>query len=371
MRGYSVCPAALFPLTATSNATNAARRVPMSVPFPILDQVSLPSPVRHLTTLANGNELWLKDDSHIHPIYSGNKCRKLARLLREAGRKGAARVTTFGTAGSHHVLATGLLAKACGFSVRAFVISQPWSHHAEQILRASVACGIELVPVDSPRQAIAAVSHLLDAGALIPPGGTNVCGSLGYFDAACELAAQVKRGEVPEPDWIVLPFGTGGTAAGLLAGVNATGLRLTILGVSVVKGSVLAWGARRIADRILGSVDSPHRVKPGQLVVTTQWLGGGYGKETPDGKAATERAICFDLPLDPSYTAKAFAGAWALLEGRKLNNYDSRTLTMPRVPKIVLYWHTLSAPCQLESRLSGAVLLPRQLGSLLRPCPEC
>jgi len=356
--------------TSGSLSPRLVRPFPKAMPFPLFDKMILPSPVRRLVTHGNGNELWLKDDSHIHPIYGGNKCRKLARLLPEAGRKGVARVTTFGTAGSHHVLATGLLAQACGFSVRAFVISQPWSQHAEQVLRASVASGIELVPVNSLQQALTAVSRLTDSGAWIPPGGTNVCGSLGYFDAVCELAAQIQRGEVPEPDWIVVPFGTGGTAAGLLAGVAMTGLGSKVLGVSVVKIAGRTWVAHRIAGRILRLADSRRRVGASKLVVTTQWLGGGYGKQARDGVMATERAQSFDLPLDPSYTAKAFAGAWALLEGTKLNNYDGRSPTMPPVPQKILYWHTLSAPCQLESTPSGAALLPRPLGSLLRPCPR-
>ena len=340
----------------------------MLAPFPILESAILPSPVRHLVTGSHGRELWLKDDSHIHPIYSGNKCRKLAHLLHLAGQKRETRVTTFGTAGSHHVLATGLLAQSSGFSVRAFLIPQPWSEHAEGVLRASVASDIELIAVDSVAHAVRAVARLRGSGMLIPPGGSNVCGSLGYFDAALELAAQVKRGEIPEPDWVVVPFGTGGTAAGLLAGIAAAGLKSKILAVSVVKGPGRTWATLWIAKRIVRGLEGGSRVNPSQIVVTTQWLGSGYGLEFPEGIEATARASKFDLPLDPSYTAKAFAGAWALLEGRKLSDCVAEKLLMPKAPEKILYWHTLSTPSQLQN---GEVIIPSSLRSLLRPCPKC
>jgi 1-aminocyclopropane-1-carboxylate deaminase/D-cysteine desulfhydrase-like pyridoxal-dependent ACC family enzyme len=313
--------------------------------------------------------LWVKDDSKIHSVYAGNKFRKLAHILREAERHDKTRIVTFGTAGSHHVLATARLAKVRGFSVQAMVISQPWSAHAEQVLRASVASGAELVPAMSGVSALRAAVQMMDAqSTLVPPGGSNVCGSLGYFEAAVELARQVQQGELPEPDCIVLAFGTGGTAAGLLAGAAYAGLKSTIVGVSVLRAPGRALYACKLANAILRSIGSNSSVKQDRLVIDSRWIGAGYGFETASGTAATLRAASLDLPLDPSYTAKAFAGALALVEGTKSPIGDNRPLKMPLPSSHVLYWHTLSAPCSLQLNAPNVTMLPRSLRALLRPC---
>src|ERR1700690_680886 len=107
---------------------------PMKQQLSMFAEISTPSTVRCLERTQDGRTLWIKDDSRIHAVYGGNKCRKLAHLLCDAERRDKSRITTFGTAGSHHVLATGLLGKSRGFSVTAFIISQPWSAHAERVL---------------------------------------------------------------------------------------------------------------------------------------------------------------------------------------------------------------------------------------------
>ena len=67
----------------------------------------------------------------------------------------------------------------------------------------------------------------------IPAGGSNELGAGGYVEAARELAAQVRAGVMPEPDLIVVALGTGGTAAGLLAGLALEGMRTRVLAVTV------------------------------------------------------------------------------------------------------------------------------------------
>ena len=335
----------------------------------IFAETTLPSPVRRLDDVSGVASLWVKDDSRIHPVYGGNKCRKLAHILLEAERSQKTHLVTFGTAGSHHVLATGLLAKTRGFSVRAFVISQPWTAHAEQVLGASVASGVELVPARSCLNAARAATQMVECqSALIPPGGSNVCGCLGYFDAAIELARQVQSGELPEPDYIVLPFGTGGTAAGLLAGAEFAGLKSTFIGVSVLRATGRVVYARRMANAILRGVGSTSTVRPDRLIIDSRWLGAGYGFETESGKAAALKASTLDLPLDPSYTAKAFAGALALVKGTEPHSYNDRPITMPLPADHVLYWHTLSAPCSFQLESARTAILPRHLRELLRPC---
>ncbi len=345
----------------------------MKHPLSIFAEIVTPSPVRCLQQTEDGATLWLKDDSRIHAIYGGNKCRKLAHLLRDAENRNKSRLTTVGTAGSHHVLATGLLGKSRGFAVRAYIIAQPWSVHAERVLRASVASNIELIPVGTLWSALKSATQLYDSkSAFIPPGGSNLCGSMGYFEAAIELAQQVKKGEMPEPDYIVAAFGTAGTIAGLLAGAHYAGLKSTIVGVSVLKAVGRSLYARRLANSILRSVGSGSTVHSDRLIIDSRWLGAGYGYATESGSAATSIAASLDLPLDPTYTAKAFAGALSLVKGRKIRaNENAQAPNMAGSPLHVLYWHTLDASDSDNQAGARATILPQKLRVLLRPCPAC
>lgn len=335
----------------------------------LLANLHLPSPVRQLreSGFRQRAALWLKDDSQVHPIYGGNKCRKLVHILAQAEAQGKSDVVTFGAAGSHHVLATALFCRAWGLRARALLVAQPWSAHAQRVLHASVNSGIELVPVGFGARTLGAAIACIDSRCqVIAPGGSNVCGSFGYFEAALELAAQIAGGQIPEPDVIVVAFGSAGTAAGLWAGVEHAGLRSRILAVSVVGMRGRALYAARLARRILQFAGSQAKLDPHRLTVDSRWVGAGYGFESAAARTAIELGVSLDLPLDPTYTAKAFAGALALVVAERVGSIaadpwpgDSRAL------RNVLYWHTLGAMSpQLE--LANVNPIPGKLASLLR-----
>jgi D-cysteine desulfhydrase len=151
-----------------------------------------------------------------------------------------------------------------------------------------------------------------------------------------ELARQVRGGLVAEPDVIVVPLGSGGTAAGLLAGLVHYELKSRVLAVSVVNAPLLRRRVLGLARRTLesmGSLADPGEL-PGRLVVDRSQLGAGYGHAPREYAALAElaRREC-GLALDETYTAKAFAAALALTRDG-----------LPRErPLDVLYWHTLSA----------------------------
>ena len=150
--------------------------------------VHAPTPVRRLDALCQaGVEIWVKDDGVSHPDYGGNKIRKLEWLLSEAERRGARRIVTSGAAGSHHVLATTLFAERAGIAVAAVICPQPRTPHAISMLRATVGTGAELHAVGSMAGVPLGTLRVLRRGDyLIPPGGSNVLGTLGYLRAVAE-----------------------------------------------------------------------------------------------------------------------------------------------------------------------------------------
>jgi D-cysteine desulfhydrase len=157
---------------------------------------------------------------------------------------------------------------------------------------------------------------------------------MGYAKAARELAFQVESGALPEPSLCVVALGSGGTAAGLAAGLVGSSLGTRVLGVCVSHPSwVLQFTARRIANACAARFGAPGaRGDVGRrLAFTTRFIGPGYGRASPDARLAQETADGCGLALDPTYTAKAFAAALAELD----KPLDS--------PSVVLYWHTLSS----------------------------
>lgn len=275
--------------------------------------------------------LWVKRDDLSSDLYGGNKVRKLEILLAAARDAGRRRILTVGAAGSHQVVATALYGTRHGFDVEAVLVPQPRSEHALRNLRVALAQGLRATAAPAWSLAPALVAARWRPGTFfVPLGGSNPAGTLGFVDAAHEVAAQIGAGALEDPDEVVVATGSGGTVAGLALGFEQAGLRTRVIGVAV---SPPTWLLARIARRLifgtaaLAGVSSSVASRASKRVdVDGRWLGRGYGHPTRAGDDATARARAWGLVLDPTYTAKAFACA----------------LARASAGKKVLYWHTLS-----------------------------
>jgi 1-aminocyclopropane-1-carboxylate deaminase/D-cysteine desulfhydrase-like pyridoxal-dependent ACC family enzyme len=341
-----------------------------------------PTPVTRFDALSDERvEVYVKNDGATSELYGGNKVRKLEFILADARRRGARRLVTLGAAGSHQALTLALFGREHGFDVSAVLTPQPWSAHAEQCLRIALGLGLDAHPVRSIALAPAALlSAMRTADYRVALGASSTLGTLGYLLAARELAAQIHAGIVPEPDVVVVPLGSGGTAAGLLLGLVASGLSSRVLAVSVAlpagAARVLTLGLSRRTAR-LAKLDVPRSVLAARFEVDAEFRGPGYGVSTAAGIRATDRAETLGLRLDPTYTAKAFAKVLDLVDtvrhspqpmARKDMSGFGRTALSNR-PRRVLYWHTLSAAA-LDSLLGTAVReLPPGLSSLFTQPP--
>lgn len=317
-----------------------------------------PTPLQPLLQLSQpGSALWVKRDDLTHPLYGGNKVRKLERILVEARKKGATRLVTVGAVGSHHVLATTIFGTQAGFEVEAVLVPQPRTAHVVANLRADLAYNLHAFPVGSYAAAVFAIAARIAQGSYyVPVGGSSVTGAMGYVAAGRELAEQVRRGEMPEPDVVVVTLGSGGTAGGLAAGLALAGLKSRVIAVCVSDPPwAIALAARFIAWRCLERSDGPVRDLPtGRLVIERSYIGRGYGHPTAWGERAIEVASSVGLKLDPTYTAKTFACVLDLVAAESA--------------KTILYWHTLSsapmAPLLLNAGPEDS--LPPELVRLLR-----
>jgi D-cysteine desulfhydrase len=354
-----------------------ARDYPLLTRFPRLSRriprVSLsagPSPVSRLSRLSASlgrDDIWLKNDGPFGTVYGGNKPRKLQFVLADALRRGARRVLTTGTIGTNHGLATAIYAKELGLEAAVLITYEEPTPETVKTLVHLADTGARIHYTRSyPLTALAApyffARYWLQDRRMpyaIGPGGSSALASLGFADAAFELAGQVHAGELPEPDWIVVPLGTGGTVAGLLAGLRLAGMGTQVVAITVTRAPT-TWRplvmrlARAVARRIAhdsGERDLAH-VRLDGLRIETGWLGPGLGRESTAGAEAQAMVEELEgLHLDPVYTAKSMSALIALSRANEL-------------PGPVLFWHTYNTIPLPEPSARAAARIPRSLRRL-------
>lgn len=289
---------------------------------------AFPTPVtRHQTGRL---PLYVKHDDLTHPLYGGNKLRKLEYLFGQALARGHRSVATFGAAGSNHALATALHARSLGLACTCLLVHQPKTPSVRRTLAMHLAIGTRLVPWRGYGREDLSLYRRLFRGPdaahrpfVIPMGGSSWQGAVGYVNAAFELARQVEAGELPEPSRIYVPLGTMGTVAGLALGLAAAGLRSRLIAVRVVIEAVADEArTRRLAEKtntLLRRLDADFPVvEPGRLNLEFrhEFLGPGYAVPTPEAVSAVAWAKeRLDLGLETTYSGKALSALLADAEG--------------------------------------------------------
>ena len=264
-----------------------------------------------------GASMLVKRDDLTTPTLGGNKARALELLL--AGVKPDDVLLTIGSTGSTHALAVAHFAAQLG--ARTEVITWPQEEHDVSLATASRLRAIARVSESSsPAAAMlrATARRLLRRVRWIPAGGSSALGALGHAAAALELADQLARERTPAPDTLVVPLGSGGTAAGLLVGLALAGLPTRVLGVRVVPRVVanrrrVLRLARRSAALFAERAGVPAPgIDDARFTIEQEQYGGAYARETRASRTSQELVLARDGPaLEGTYSAKALAAALA------------------------------------------------------------
>ncbi len=310
--------------------------------LPVLPRVPLaclPTPVEPLRRLlpallpgaAGLPELLCKRDDLTSAPLSGNKVRKLELLLGEALAQGADTVITCGGVQSNHCRATALAAARLGLGsvllLRTADPARPPALQGNLLLDRLAGAELRFITPAAYRERAALLEQtageLRAAGRrpyVIPEGGSNALGSLGYALAVQELAGQLGEPWTRRPLTLCHATGSGGTGAGLLLGVAALGLPWRVAGFNVcddrayfvrVMGVILDDAARRFhlpAAAALSERRDAFDVRDG-------YVGRGYALSRPEELALLAEACRLEgLVLDPVYTGKALFGLVAELK---------------------------------------------------------
>jgi len=351
--------------------------------FPALRQrcprrafTALPTPVEvfPLDGVPEGN-LYVKRDDRSGISYGGNKPRKLEFIIGAALARGARRLVTSGGLGTNHGLATTILGREAGLAATLVLVPQPVTDAVRRSLLLHAAYGADLVfgasiPAAALRggAAIARAALRGERPFLVATGGSSTLGTLGFVSAGLELAEQVRGGALPEPAEVWVAVGSGGTLAGLAAGLRLAGLASRVVGVLVT--DILPPSPRRLARaanaalsrlRALGAEVPELAIAPSDFDLVRDQLGPGYGSPTAAGREAVAAAARCGVHLETTYTGKALA---ALIE---------RASRAARPDRPVLFWNTYSG-VDVEARAPRPLdpaSLPARIRRILeeRPAP--
>ncbi len=298
--------------------------------IPLVELGSWPTPLQRLDKISaylGGPDLYIKRDDLSNPIYGGNKARKLELILARAKNQGHSEIITAGGLGSHHVLAAAALGGKAGFKVIGLLFCQPVNGHVRKNLLLDHYFGAELHFIkDYPGLVRGYLNQYLKSKfsgrrpLLLMPGGSSSFSTIGYINCMLEIKRQCAELELNKPQAIFTAAGTGGTAAGLLAGLcllGRNGLSTKLHAVRVVQPAILKQ--ERIlklaaqALELITELDST--IKPlsvnelkNLLRFEDGYLGEGYGFST----TSTREAVKFfyeleGIELEECYTAKAAA----------------------------------------------------------------
>jgi L-cysteate sulfo-lyase len=270
---------------------------------------SWPTPVEPMPRLGAAiglgpDDLWIKRDDLTGLGAGGNKVRKLEYLCGQAAALGATALITSGAAQSNHARITAAAAARMGVKCTLVLWgSAPSAMEGNLLL--DVLAGAELVWAgDEPMDAV--ISRTSDqlreqgeAPFVVPYGGSSPDSARGYIDCATELLDQL-----PGFDRVVVAVGSGGTMAGLVAGLGPERV------VGVDTGAVADAGAT-----VTGLLAAMPGAPSGELRILGEYVGEGYSTIGPATRAALETTARTEgIFLDPIYTGRAMAGLLGQVE---------------------------------------------------------
>lgn len=306
-----------------------------------IELASLPTPLEPMQQLSEklgGPQLWLKRDDLTGLALGGNKTRKLEYILFDAIEQGADCIITAGAIQSNHCRQTAAAAAKLGLECHLVLGGEaPEKCNGNLLLDTLLGAHIHWAGENRKGEGIPALIAELKAQGktpyMVPYGGSNLLGALGYANAVLEL---VKQSETRFTH-VVFASASGGTHAGILAGARLVGLDSQILGIRIDKADTPEL---LFADKVLNLANEaaealalePFNAK--DVLLNEDYLGGGYAvigdaeRQAIDLLAKTEGVL-----VDPVYTGRAMAGLLDLIQKGYFSADDK-----------VLFWHTGGAP---------------------------
>ncbi len=316
--------------------------------IPFIPMGSYPTTVEKMTKLGEKlgyPSLWVKRDDLSSTKLGGNKVRIMEFLLAAMKASGKTVAISPGALGSNQILASGIYGHDLGFKIVGVFFKQCPTDYMCKHMMIDKTMGVEFNHVNSPYLVPFVILYQFlknfDWGKMqfpfyIPTFGSSATCALGYFNAMFELKKQIAAGLLPEPDYIFVTAGTGGTMAGIQLGTKVLGMKTKTVGVRItdyvacnerIVASILNRAVKHL--RKGGAALPELRFKKSDISMIHEFFGGEYAKITDEALAAKKLVSEIEnLTLDTTYTAKTMAAMIKYLKDHDLKD------------KNILFWHT-------------------------------
>ncbi|MGY6028988.1 D-cysteine desulfhydrase [Phytobacter sp. AG2a] len=311
--------------------------------FPRLELIGAPTPLEYLPRFSDymGRDIFIKRDDVTPVAMGGNKLRKLEFLAADALREGADTLITAGAIQSNHVRQTAAVAARLGLHCIA-LLENPIGTTAENYLTNGNRLLLELFNTqvemcdaltDPVRQLDELATRIEAQGYrpyVIPVGGSNALGALGYVESALEIAQQCE-GAVSLSS-VVVASGSAGTHAGLAVGLEQLLPEVELIGVTVSRS--VAEQQPKVVTLQQAVARSLEVEAKADILLWDDYFAPGYGTPNDEGSEAVKLLARLEgILLDPVYTGKAMAG---LIDGINQKRFKDEGP--------VLFIHTGGAP---------------------------
>ncbi|KKR96537.1 MAG: 1-aminocyclopropane-1-carboxylate deaminase [candidate division TM6 bacterium GW2011_GWE2_41_16] len=342
-----LCVCAVFSLTA-QNKSDSHRPIFDAYPdlkkrVPWVKIANLPTPVYELKNLERAEKttakIFIKDDGQAGDLVGSNKLRKLELHFGYAQNCGAENIIALGSVGSNYTTAIAAYAPLFGFKTIVLLKPQINTHYLRRNLLLSAYYGADIRMFKDIHARNEEVRHLQKSikNYYIPEGGSNEIGTIGCVNAAFELQEQINAGLIKEPDYIYVPFVSLGTAAGLMLGLRAAGLKTKVVCVQAAPAGAGIWASEIAREfnqtaKFLHEMDEhfiPYKIAPSEVIIHTVFFGGSYAAIDQEEHDAIMRLYDLEqFKVDGTYAGKAFAALLHDLRKKKLEG------------KTILFWKT-------------------------------
>lgn len=317
--------------------------------FPRIPLGNLPTPLVELKRLSkwlNGPKIFIKRDDLTGLGFGGNKIRKLEFLFGEALQQNCDTVITGGAIQSNHCRQTAAAAASIGLECHlALGGSKPETPNGNLLLDYLFGAYIHYCGEKRKGEALPEIeAQLRSAGRkpfVIPYGGSNDVGALGFVAAIGEIKEQMQTMDIPI-DWIIFPSSSGGTHAGITTGVDLYNLKAKVIGIGIDQKDInetpyeveLACLANAMTRKLKMSVN----YKASDFIVRKEYYGRGYGMMGDlERDAISGMARNAGILLDPVYSGRAMGGLIDMIKRKEFSSSDN-----------VLFWHTGGTPALFD-----------------------
>ena len=291
--------------------------------YPRLHLAHLPTPLEkleRLTAALGGPEIWIKRDDCTGMSTGGNKTRKLEFLMAEAVAEKADMVITQGAIQSNHARQTAAFAAKLGMKCHLLLENRTGSTAPDYTKNGNVLLDTLHGATHELREGGADMAAEMETVAeqfrsdgnivyVIPGGGSNATGALGYANCALELVNQANERSL-RIDHLIHATGSAGTQAGLVTGLKAINAGIPVLGIGVrAPRETQENNVYQLSLATAEKLGCAGVVQREDVVANTDYVGEGYGLPASSTLEAIDMFAKLEaILLDPVYSGKGAAG---------------------------------------------------------------